>query len=122
MLSKVQVFFREFTQVPGYHLLLEAFLLAWIVWLLWRRSQKYAKSREMRLTREEEEQLLSEWHPEPLVPPYDHHHPALSPVVLSGKVRLLASSFRRGPSMTIHFSYTTTPTFTCKEFAGINMY
>jgi len=40
----------------------------------------------MRLTREEEEQLLSEWHPEPLVPPYVHNDPALSPVVLSGKL------------------------------------
>jgi len=86
MLNHVHLFVREFTQVPVYHLLLEAFLLAWIAWLLYSKSRRSVKSREVRLTHDEEEELLAEWHPEPLVPPFDKNHPALNPAILSGKM------------------------------------
>ena len=88
MFTSIERIFTEFTQVPTYHLLLEAFLFLWISWLLYRRyrSRKVQKSKEIRLTKEEEEELLAEWHPEPLVPPYDPDHPALHVPVMSGKV------------------------------------
>jgi len=86
MLSNIQVFVREFTKVPFYHLLLEAFLFAWIYWLLYNRSRRGQRSKEIRLTREEEHQLLSEWHPEPLVPSFNRNDPSLKPPVLSGKL------------------------------------
>ena len=89
MLSNIQMFVREFTKVPFYHLFLEAFLFAWIYWLLYNRSRRGQRSKEIRLTREEEHQLLSEWHPEPLVPSFNRNDPALKPPVLSGKVLVL---------------------------------
>ena len=51
------------------------------------KSRRSVKSREVRLTHDEEEELLAEWHPEPLVPPFDRNHPALNPAILSGKVK-----------------------------------
>ena len=64
-------------QVPTYHLVLEGFLFLWILWLLARRYQRRGQNRggggnfaahEIKLTKEEEEELLAEWKPEPLVP------------------------------------------------------
>ena len=71
MWSQFQALLNDFVQVPTYHLLLESFLLFWILWLLARRFlQKRARNRAdlVKLTKEEEEELLAEWKPEPLVP------------------------------------------------------
>ena len=61
-------------QVPTYHLVLEGFLFLWILWLLARRYRRRGQNHgnfaahEIKLTKEEEEELLAEWKPEPLVP------------------------------------------------------
>lgn len=75
-----------FSQVPSYHLLLEGFLISWVVWLLVRRvSNRNKRLRAEKLTKEEEEELLAEWTPEPLVPEVDPNHPALHVPVVDGK-------------------------------------
>lgn len=76
----------SFSQVPTYHLLLEAFLVSWVVWLLVRRvSSRERRLKAEKLTKEEEEELLAEWKPEPLVPDVDPDHPALHVPVISEK-------------------------------------
>ena len=76
-----------FHQVPSYHLVLEAFLLGWVIWLLIRRvSSREKKLKAERLSKEEEEELLREWKPEPLVPDVDPDHPALHVPVIDEKV------------------------------------
>jgi serine palmitoyltransferase len=66
---------------------LEAFLVSWVVWLLIRRvSYRERKLKAERLTKEEEEELLAEWKPEPLVPDVDPNHPALHVPVIEDKV------------------------------------
>ena len=75
MFVKITDFFSDFIQVPAYHLVLEAILLVWVVWLLIRRYRR--PRREVKLTKEEEEELLAEWKPEPLVPEVDPDHPML---------------------------------------------
>lgn len=47
------------------------------------RSRAYES---VRLTKEEEEELLAEWKPEPLVPEVDPDHPALHVPIVTGKV------------------------------------
>jgi len=85
--TQLSVLWREFSQVPTYHLLLEGFLFLWVAWLLFRRVTKSrSRSHEgIRLTKEEEEELLAEWKPEPLVPEIDPNHPALHVPIVSGK-------------------------------------
>ena len=74
-------------QVPSYHLLFEAFLISWVVWLLVRRvSNKNKRLKAEKLTKEEEEELLAEWTPEPMVPEVDPDHPALHVPIIDGKV------------------------------------
>lgn len=72
MWSQFQALASDFVQVPTYHLLLESFLLFWILWLLARRFlQKRGQQNRadfIKLTKEEEEELLAEWKPDPLVP------------------------------------------------------
>eukprot|EP00095_Tigriopus_kingsejongensis_P010689 maker-scaffold261_size233860-snap-gene-1.28 protein:Tk10689 transcript:maker-scaffold261_size233860-snap-gene-1.28-mRNA-1 annotation:"hypothetical protein DAPPUDRAFT_301811" len=75
-----------FSQVPSYHLLFEGFLISWVIWLLVRRvSNRNKRLRAEKLTKEEEEELLAEWTPEPLVPEVDPNHPALHVPVVEGK-------------------------------------
>jgi len=68
MWAQCQDLIDDFLQVPTYHLVLEGVLFLWIVWLLARRYQKRGRGNEIKLTKEEEEELLAEWKPEPLVP------------------------------------------------------
>ena len=57
------------------------------MWLLVRRvSSRERRLKAERLTKEEEEELLAEWKPEPLVPDVDPDHPALHVPVISEKV------------------------------------
>ena len=60
----------------------------WILWLLARRYLRKGQNRgnEVKLTKEEEEELLSEWKPEPLVPNVVTDDTDLEPVpVVEGK-------------------------------------
>ncbi|XP_040583981.1 serine palmitoyltransferase 1 [Lepeophtheirus salmonis] len=86
VLTQVWSLVKTFTQVPAYHLLLEGILFVVIGGLLVRRVQNRSrKVRAEKFCKEEEEELLSEWEPEPLVPEYDLNHPALHVPVLDQK-------------------------------------
>jgi len=50
-----------------YHLVIEAGLFMFIIYLLTRRS--YDPRREQKRTKKEEDELIAEWEPEPLAPP-----------------------------------------------------
>lgn len=94
-----------YTQAPLYHLVIEGLLLVWVFWLLLRKPN----TRRSKLTfkvpnlvliafmirvrngifyfSQEEEELIADWRPESLVPSnQDPNHPALSPLVIEGKV------------------------------------
>ena len=72
--------------MPGYHLLLEAFLISCVIWLLFRRvSSREKRLKAERLSKEEEDDLIQEWKPEPLVPEVDPGHPALHVPVIDEK-------------------------------------
>lgn len=55
-------------QVPFLHLVLEALLVLWIIRLMTRKSYNPKESR-LELSKEEEDRLIAEWEPEPLIPP-----------------------------------------------------
>ncbi|XP_050732130.1 serine palmitoyltransferase 1-like isoform X2 [Eriocheir sinensis] len=75
--------FQAMLQAGPYHLALEGVLVMCIVWLF---TAKKKPSKNMRLTPKEEEELLREWEPEPLVPhPPRPDHPALHPRTVYGK-------------------------------------
>ena len=66
------------------------------MWLLVRRvSSRERRLKAERLTKEEEEELLAEWKPEPLVPDVDPDHPALHVPVISEKVSLAINESTR---------------------------
>ena len=70
--------------------MLESFLFFWVAWLLFRRVTR-SRSRPLestKLTKEEEEELLAEWTPEPLVPEVDPDHIALNAPIVTGKVKM----------------------------------
>lgn len=72
-------------EAPTYHVVIEVLLGLWIVYLLFFSKQYRPKSKHDKLTKEEEEELIAEWQPEPLVPsgyPNDREVD-LSPVVSS---------------------------------------
>jgi len=76
--------FLALQELPVYHLLLEGVLICWVIWLLVAAKSQTAR---MKLSRAEEEQLLAEWTPEPLLPETpDPAHPALRPRTVRGKV------------------------------------
>lgn len=77
-------FYDTIANVPLYHLSLEALLVAWIIWLVFRKSYKPSDVTE--LTEKEKEELIAEWQPEPLVPPTPADHPALNPLYVEGKL------------------------------------
>ena len=62
-------------------------ILLRVVWLLVRRvSSRERRLKAEKLTKEEEEELLAEWKPEPLVPDVDPDDPALHVPIISEKV------------------------------------
>ena len=84
----------QFRLVPFYHLFLEAILSLVLIWLLWGIYSKRFKNNEKNnntnvtetsLTKEEEDIILSQWKPEPLVPEVDYNHPALHVPFVEGK-------------------------------------
>ncbi|XP_013772766.1 serine palmitoyltransferase 1-like [Limulus polyphemus] len=73
--------FQAFLKAPSYHLALEAFLMVWVLWLIFHKSYKPER---LELTEKEKEELIAEWKPEPLVPDSSKNHYALKPRVVSG--------------------------------------
>lgn len=69
---------------PIYHLVVEAFLVLWILRLLLRKS--YAPVEKSRLTEKDKKELLDEWRPEPLVPEYEAKDSIINPRVVEGPV------------------------------------
>ncbi|XP_062519443.1 serine palmitoyltransferase 1-like isoform X2 [Corticium candelabrum] len=68
-------------EAPTYHLFLEALLVVWIVYLI-GFSQSYRSSRKpTELTHEEQEGLIRDWQPEPLVMPSNNSLPLQNRVV-----------------------------------------
>uniref|UniRef100_A0A915JYD7 Serine palmitoyltransferase 1 n=1 Tax=Romanomermis culicivorax TaxID=13658 RepID=A0A915JYD7_ROMCU len=86
-------FYDIVVNVPLYHLSLEALLVAWIIWLVFRKSYKPSDVTE--LTEKEKEELIAEWQPEPLVPPTPTDHPALNPLYVEGQNPKKAKVTRR---------------------------
>lgn len=56
------------SEAPSYHIALEMVLILWIVYLLFFSRQYKPESKRDKLTKEEEEQIIAQWEPEPLVP------------------------------------------------------
>ena len=86
MWTQIEALISDFIQVPTYHLYLEGFLFLWILWLLVRRfyQKRGQKRNEIKLTEKEEEELLAEWKPEPLVPEFTDKYE--EPPLIEGKV------------------------------------
>lgn len=88
---------KDWSNLPTYHLLLETFLLCCLGLLLFgRRATRSSNSGKVKLTKEEEEELLAEWVPEPLVPDVDPDDPMLRSPIVSGKVPGKNARHKRG--------------------------
>ena len=57
----------NFKQAPGYHIAIEVILCLFIIYLVFFKK---IKSDFKPLSKKEKQQLLDEWRPEPLVPPF----------------------------------------------------
>ncbi|ALC42120.1 Spt-I [Drosophila busckii] len=83
MLGTIQLFNELgsiFRNTPTFALVLETLLLITVIWLLLhRRSGK-------RLTKEQEDQLIEQYEPEPLVPDTDADHPLLRTRLVQSRV------------------------------------
>uniref|UniRef100_A0A2P2IBK8 Serine palmitoyltransferase 1 n=1 Tax=Hirondellea gigas TaxID=1518452 RepID=A0A2P2IBK8_9CRUS len=76
--------FQALLELGPFHIALEVILLAWVVWLLVAAK---SRPRSIKLTKKEEEQLLAEWTPEPLLSSTpDPNHPALHTRTVHGKL------------------------------------
>uniref|UniRef100_A0A8C5LJH3 Serine palmitoyltransferase 1 n=1 Tax=Leptobrachium leishanense TaxID=445787 RepID=A0A8C5LJH3_9ANUR len=73
---------QAFYEAPAYHLILEGILILWIIRLIFSKTYKLQERSD--LTEKEKEELIDEWHPEPLVPPLSKDHPALNYSIVSG--------------------------------------
>ncbi|XP_053323823.1 serine palmitoyltransferase 1 [Spea bombifrons] len=73
---------QAFYEAPAYHLILEGILILWIIRLIFSKTYKLQERSD--LTEKEKEELIDEWHPEPLVPPVSKDHPALNYNIVSG--------------------------------------
>ncbi|XP_015795345.1 serine palmitoyltransferase 1 [Tetranychus urticae] len=67
----------------GYHILLEAFLLLIVVYLMFLRKKK--SRRPAKLSEKEKQLLIDEWKPEPLAPDIPSDHYALNPKIVTSK-------------------------------------
>ncbi|XP_032232057.1 serine palmitoyltransferase 1 isoform X2 [Nematostella vectensis] len=74
-----------YTKVPFYHVLFEIALVLWILWLLLSKSYRF-RELSLELTEKEQEELIDEWQPQPLVPS-SHPYPedVITPKVIDGK-------------------------------------
>lgn len=74
-----------YTKVPFYHVLFEVVLVIWIYRLITSKTFRF-REQKIELTEKEEEELIEEWQPEPLVPAtptYDLD--VITPKVVEGK-------------------------------------
>ncbi|KAI9582976.1 hypothetical protein GQX74_012193 [Glossina fuscipes] len=72
---------RIFRNTPLYAITLEAFLLLSVIWLLLHK-----RNGRKHFTKEEEEELIANYEPEPLVPHTDPNHPLLHVRLVQSKV------------------------------------
>eukprot|EP00112_Aurelia_sp_Birch-Aquarium-sp1_P005789 Seg1656.10 transcript_id=Seg1656.10/GoldUCD/mRNA.D3Y31 product="Serine palmitoyltransferase 1" protein_id=Seg1656.10/GoldUCD/D3Y31 len=84
LLTKIAGIVENTVKVPFYHILLEAILILWIIRLLTRKSYT-PKEQRLELSKEEEDVLIQEWEPEPLVPRKTIDDYILNPKVVQGK-------------------------------------
>ncbi|XP_059471193.1 serine palmitoyltransferase 1 [Neocloeon triangulifer] len=75
---------KALQHAPVYHLVFEAGLIVWLMWLLFMKS--YSLTDKQKLTKKEEQELIDEWMPEPLVPVTPVSSRALHPRIVSSKV------------------------------------
>ena len=68
--------------IPQYHVLLEAFLILWLIWFI---VKKHYSSRERIPTEDEVKRKLVEWKPEPLITNPQTTHPFLSPRCITSR-------------------------------------
>ncbi|GMT02888.1 hypothetical protein PENTCL1PPCAC_25062 [Pristionchus entomophagus] len=79
--------FMLFFEQNTFHIILECVLVGIATWFYMQRRKAQAKlAREPKLTREEEDALISEWQPEPLTPETPDDHFALNPRIANGKM------------------------------------
>lgn len=76
--------------LASFHYVLEAILIATVVYLVISRrkaaKKRRADEREKPMTKEQEEEAIKAWKPEPLVPPVDQSDPLLHPKFADGKM------------------------------------
>ncbi|XP_077980958.1 serine palmitoyltransferase 1-like [Glandiceps talaboti] len=80
---------EAFQKAPLYHIIFEGVLIIWIFFLIFKRS--YKPLRHEILSKAEQEQLIEEWQPEPLVPNQSEN----------GMVRYKVVSQQGGPKVTV---------------------
>lgn len=68
-------------QTPLYAIILESFLLISVIWLL-----LYKRSSQKRFSRDEEDNIIASYKPEPLVTDTDPNHPLLRTHIVQSKV------------------------------------
>ncbi|KAJ7386618.1 Serine palmitoyltransferase 1 [Desmophyllum pertusum] len=74
-----------YTKVPFYHVLFEAVLVLWIIRLITSKTFRF-REQKIDLTEKEEEELIEEWQPEPLVPATPTYElDTITPKVVQGK-------------------------------------
>lgn len=81
MLTKLYAYILKF-QTPLYVVVLEAFLLLSVIWLLLFKRNGRGK----RYTKLEEEEIISKYEPEPLIAETDPNHPLLKTRLVQSKV------------------------------------
>ncbi|XP_065069173.1 serine palmitoyltransferase 1-like [Rhopilema esculentum] len=82
-LSRFVGFVENTLKVPFYHVLLETILILWIIRLLATKSYTPREQR-LKLSKEEEEALIQEWEPEPLVPKTGIDDYIVKPKIVNG--------------------------------------
>lgn len=112
MITSIEHWFTNVWKDTPFHLVFELFLLAFITILLFRKPEPIKDPKDD-LTKEEIDQMVSEWKPEPLVPDeipdeYD-------------KIGLKTEVITSGPSDTIEFNGKKALNFGVPNFFGLNM-
>ncbi|XP_066599906.1 serine palmitoyltransferase 1 isoform X2 [Prorops nasuta] len=69
--------------IPQYHIILEAFILAWTTWFI---VKKYYNRSGSIPSDDEVQRKLAEWRPEPLVTNVEEYHGSLHPICITSKV------------------------------------
>lgn len=71
----------EFKQTPLYTIVLEALLLLSVIWLIF-----YKRNGRKRYTKTEEDEIIANYNPEPLVDEVDPNHPFLRTRLVNSKI------------------------------------